>query len=55
MSRKTGGKFTPWHREVDGRNLLIAPKKLIVQTWRGPIEVQVRREVRHSGSGQGAA
>lgn len=34
MSRKPGGKFTAWHGQLAGRNLLIVPNKLIVQTWR---------------------
>ena len=34
MSRKTGGKFTAWGGQLRGRNLLIVPKRLIVQSWR---------------------
>jgi hypothetical protein len=34
MSRKVGGKFTAWGNQLRGRNLLIVPKRLIVQSWR---------------------
>jgi activator of HSP90 ATPase len=33
-SRLAGGKFTAFGGELRGRNLLIVPKKLIVQAWR---------------------
>lgn len=35
MSRKTGGKFTAWNGMLAGKNLLIVPKRFIVQSWRG--------------------
>jgi uncharacterized protein YndB with AHSA1/START domain len=34
MSRKVGGAFTAWNNQLRGRNLLIVPNRLIVQTWR---------------------
>jgi len=34
MSRKPGGAFTAWNGQLRGRNLLIVPKRMIVQTWR---------------------
>jgi hypothetical protein len=34
MSRKVGGTFTAWNEQLRGRNLLIVPKRLIVQAWR---------------------
>ena len=34
MSRKVGGKFTAWNGQLVGRNLVIAPKQMIVQAWR---------------------
>lgn len=34
MSRKAGGKFTAWQGQLEGRNIWIVPRKLIVQTWR---------------------
>jgi len=35
MSRKAGGQFTAWGGQLRGRNLLIVPNQIIVQTWRG--------------------
>jgi hypothetical protein len=34
LSRKVGGAFTAWNKMLRGRNLVIVPNKLIVQTWR---------------------
>lgn len=34
MSRKVGGKFTAWGGQLSGHNLMITPKKMIVQAWR---------------------
>jgi activator of HSP90 ATPase len=34
LSRKPGGKFTAWNGQLSGRNLLIIPKRVIVQAWR---------------------
>ncbi|HKV03775.1 MAG TPA: SRPBCC domain-containing protein [Candidatus Acidoferrales bacterium] len=34
VSRKAGGKFTAWNGQLRGRNLLVVPKRLIVQSWR---------------------
>jgi activator of HSP90 ATPase len=34
LSRKVGGKFTVWGGQLEGRNLLIVPNKMIVQAWR---------------------
>jgi hypothetical protein len=34
MSRKVDGKFTAWHGQLWGRNLLIVPNRMIVQAWR---------------------
>src|ERR1700683_1050820 len=34
MSRKVGSTFTAWNGQLRGRNLLILPKRLIVQSWR---------------------
>jgi len=34
MSGKVGGAFTAWNNQLRGRNLLIVPNRLIVQTWR---------------------
>jgi len=35
ISRKPGGKFTAWNRQLSGRNLLIVKNRMIVQSWRG--------------------
>lgn len=35
ISKKTGAKFSLFDGDLRGRNLLIVPKKLIVQSWRG--------------------
>jgi len=35
LSRKAGGKFMAYDRYITGRNLLIIPHYLIVQTWGG--------------------
>lgn len=34
LSRKAGGAFTAWGGQLWGKNLLIVPKRMIVQTWR---------------------
>jgi activator of HSP90 ATPase len=34
LSRKPGGKFTAWGGQLAGKNLLIIPKRMIVQAWR---------------------
>jgi activator of HSP90 ATPase len=34
MSRKVGGDFTAWGGQLRGKNLMIIPKRMIVQTWR---------------------
>ncbi len=35
ISRAAGGKFSVFGGYVQGRNLLIVPKRMIVQSWRG--------------------
>ena len=35
VSRKVGGKFSAFHGMLQGRNLAIVPKRMIVQVWRG--------------------
>lgn len=37
MNRKTGGKFSAFDGLVTGKNLLVVPHHLIVQTWRGSV------------------
>jgi len=34
ISRKVGGKFVAFDGMISGKNLLIVPKRLIVQAWR---------------------
>jgi activator of HSP90 ATPase len=34
LSRKVGGAFTAWNKMLRGRNLMIVPNRLIVQSWR---------------------
>jgi activator of HSP90 ATPase len=34
ISRKVGGAFTAWNGQLRGRNLVIVPKRMIVQAWR---------------------
>jgi activator of HSP90 ATPase len=34
ISRKAGGAFTAWGGQLRGKNLVIIPKRMIVQTWR---------------------
>jgi activator of HSP90 ATPase len=34
LSRKVGGAFTAFDGMLRGKNLLLAPKKMIVQAWR---------------------
>ena len=34
LSRKVGGKFTAFGGQLMGRNLLVVPNTIIVQTWR---------------------
>ncbi len=36
VSRKVGGKFSAFHGMLQGRNLAIVPKRMIVQAWRSP-------------------
>lgn len=37
ISRKTGGTFSLFDGNVSGKNLLLIPNRLIVQSWRGSI------------------
>lgn len=34
LSRKVGGTFTAWNQMLRGRNLVIVPNRVVVQTWR---------------------
>jgi hypothetical protein len=34
LSRKAGGAFTAWNKMLRGRNLMIVPNRMIVQSWR---------------------
>lgn len=34
MSRKPGGAFTAWNEMLRGRNLMIVPNRMVVQSWR---------------------
>jgi activator of HSP90 ATPase len=34
LSRKAGGTFTAWNKMLRGRNLMIVPNRMIVQSWR---------------------
>lgn len=34
ISRRVGGRFTAWNGQLKGKNILIVPKKMIVQAWR---------------------
>jgi activator of HSP90 ATPase len=34
LSRRVGGAFTAWNKMLRGRNLMIVPNKMIVQSWR---------------------
>jgi hypothetical protein len=34
LSRKLGGAFTAWNKMLHGKNLMIVPNRMIVQTWR---------------------
>jgi uncharacterized protein YndB with AHSA1/START domain len=59
MSRKVGGTFTAWNRQLRGRNLLIVPKRLIVQAWRAahwkasdPDSILILRFSKVRGGGQ---
>jgi hypothetical protein len=36
VSRKVGGTWSAFGGSIHGRNLLLTPCKLIVQSWRGP-------------------
>ena len=36
VSRKVGGKFSAFHGMLQGKNLAIVPKRMIVQAWRSP-------------------
>ncbi len=35
ISRRVGGKFSAFYGMLQGRNLAIVPKRMIVQAWRG--------------------
>ena len=35
LSRKVGGRFRIFRGALQGKNLAIVPKRMIVQTWRG--------------------
>ena len=35
VSRKVGGKFTAFDGMLSGKNLIVIPNHMIVQTWRG--------------------
>jgi activator of HSP90 ATPase len=59
ISRKAGGAFTAWEGQLKGKNLLIVPKKMIVQAWRAthwpasdPDSILVLRFSNTSGGGQ---
>ena len=59
ISRKVGGAFTAWNGQLKGRNLLIVPKKIIVQAWRAthwpatdPDSILVIRFSKAPGGGQ---
>jgi activator of HSP90 ATPase len=59
ISRKVGGTFTAWEGQLRGRNLLIVPKKMIVQAWRAthwpasdPDSILVLRFSKAAGGGQ---
>jgi hypothetical protein len=34
LSRKVGAAFTAWNKMLRGRNLMIVPNRMIVQSWR---------------------
>jgi hypothetical protein len=34
LSRKVGGAFAAWNKMLRGRNLMLIPNRLIVQSWR---------------------
>ena len=34
LSRRVGGAFTAWGGQLRGKNLLIIPNRMIVQSWR---------------------
>jgi len=34
VSRKAGGRFSAFHGMLQGRNLAIVPKRMVVQAWR---------------------
>jgi uncharacterized protein YndB with AHSA1/START domain len=34
ISRKVGGAFTAWGPALQGKNLLIVPNRMVVQSWR---------------------
>jgi activator of HSP90 ATPase len=59
ISRKVGGTFTAWNGQLKGKNLLIVPKKMIVQAWRAthwpatdPDSILVIRFSKAPGGGQ---
>jgi activator of HSP90 ATPase len=59
ISRKVGGAFTAWNGQLRGKNLLIVPKKMIVQAWRAthwpasdPDSILILRFSKASGGGQ---
>ncbi len=37
ISRKVGGKFSAFDGMISGRNLVVIPNRIIVQTWRAGI------------------
>jgi activator of HSP90 ATPase len=59
ISRKHDGKFTAWHGQLSGRNLLIVPGEMIVQSWRAiswkpsdPDSILILRFSKAPGGGQ---
>lgn len=41
MSRKAGDSFSAFNGMVSGRNLIVIPNKLLVQSWRGNVWKEV--------------
>lgn len=59
IGRKVGGKFLAFDGMISGRNLLIVPKRLIVQSWRAkpwkkrdPDSILILQFRRAKGGGQ---
>src|ERR1700689_4729767 len=59
ISRKPGGKFTAWHGQLSGHNLLIVRGEMIVQAWRAiswkpsdPDSILILRFSKAPGGGQ---